>query len=83
MIIERNAPLPPRARTGTPGSDMFNQLEVGDCLWVDVPPEYHAKPSVWIGTNRIRHAAYNHGKRTGRKYSVRIVDGRIGCWRVA
>lgn len=88
MIIERNAAPPPSrsriaTRTATPGALEFGQLGVGDCLWIDVPPEHHAKPSVWVGCNRFRNAAYQYSKRTGRRMTVRIVDGRIGCWRVA
>jgi len=88
VIIERNAPPPPRrsrlaTRTNTPGALEFDQLGVGDCLWIDVPKQYHSKPSTWVGTNRFRNAAYQYGKRTGRQMTVRIVEGRIGCWRLS
>jgi hypothetical protein len=83
MIIERNVPMPSRSPTGTPGTYEFDQLDVGDCLWINVPTKYHRKPSIWIGCNRFRNAAYQYGKRTCRRFSTRIVGTRIGCWRVS
>jgi hypothetical protein len=37
---------------------------------------------VWAGTNRLRNAAYQYGKRTGKKFTVRAMPNEIRVWRV-
>jgi hypothetical protein len=82
MKIDKDVPIPPRRRLTAAGSEEFNALEVGDSFAIPVPKEYCAKPTVWAGTNRLRNAAYNYTKRTGRKLTVRCLPNEIRIWRV-
>lgn len=83
MIIEKGIPIPPRSRFTPASREDFAALEVGDSFAVPVPEKYRPKPTVWIGTNRLRNAAYMFGKRHGRKFTVRCMEeGVIRVWRV-
>jgi hypothetical protein len=83
MIIEKGIPIPPRRRVTPAGNADFDKLEVGDSFAVPVPEEYRHKPTIWAGTNRLRTAAHQYGKRHGRTFTVRCVDGAIRIWRVS
>lgn len=80
--VDKGVPIPPRSRLTPAGMDDFALLEVGDSFAVPVPEEYRHKPTIWIGTNRLRNAVYHYGKRHERKFTVRCVDdGVIRVWR--
>lgn len=82
MKIDKDIPIPPRARKAPAGSVDFAKLEVGDSFAVPVPEEYVAKPTIWVGTNRLRNAVYMYGKRTEKKFTVRCLPNEIRVWRV-
>jgi hypothetical protein len=50
---------------------------------VPVPPEFKHKPTIWAGAARLRNAAWNHGKRTGKRFTVRCMSNEIRVWRLA
>lgn len=84
MIVEKGIPIPPRSRLAPASDQDFASLEVGDSFAVPVPEEYQHKPTIWAGTNRLRTAAHQYGKRHGRKFTVRCMDGGvIRVWRVS
>jgi hypothetical protein len=83
LKIEKNILIPPRRRVTPAGVEDFDKLEVGDSFAVPVPKEFRHKPTIWAGAARLRNAAYNYQKRTGRKLTVRcMADGVIRVWRV-
>lgn len=81
MRIEQGVPLPPRRNQTAVGIEHFDAMDVGDSIGVPLPKEYRNKPTVWGGTNRLRNAAYQYGKRTGKKFTVRSAPGEIRIWR--
>jgi hypothetical protein len=83
LKIDKGVPIPPRAKKTTIGREDFARLDVGDSFAVPVPKAYQRKPTVWAGTQRLRNAAYQYGRSTGRKFTVRCLNGEIRIWRVA
>jgi hypothetical protein len=83
MKIDKDVPVPARRRLTAVGIEHFEAMDVGDSIGVPLPREYRAKPTVWAGTNRLRNAAYNYGKRTGKKFTVRAMPNEIRVWRTA
>ena len=83
MRIERGIPIPSRRRVTPVGTEHFEAMQVGDSIGVPLPKEYRAKPTVWAGTTRLRNAAYQYGKRTGKKFTVRAMPNEIRLWRVS
>jgi hypothetical protein len=81
--IDKGVPIPPTRRLTLAGREHFDALEVGDSFAVPVPKEYKQKPTIWAGTARLRNAAWQYGKRTGKKFTVRCVPGEIRVWRVS
>jgi len=81
--IESGIPIPARRRLSAAGIEHFEAMEVGDSFGVPTPKEYRAKPTVWAGTNRLRNAAHQYGKRTGKKFTVRAMPNEIRVWRVS
>lgn len=49
----------------------FSEMEVGDSFLV--PDE---------SSQSARSCAVQFSKRTGRKFSIRTIDGEIRCWRI-
>lgn len=82
MRIESGIPIPSRRRVTAVGTEHFEAMQVGDSIGVPLPKEYRAKPTVWAGTTRLRNAAYQYGKRTGKKFTVRAMPNEIRLWRV-
>lgn len=82
MRIESGIPIPSRRRVTAVGTEHFEAMQVGDSIGVPIPKEYRAKPTVWAGTARLRNAAYQYGKRTGKKFTVRAMPNEIRVWRV-
>lgn len=82
MKVDKDIPIPPRNRLAPAGAGEFDALGVGDSFAVPVPEEYAAKPTVWVGTNRLRNAVYQHAKRTGKKFTVRCLPNEVRVWRV-
>lgn len=82
MKIESGIPIPARRRLTAVGTEHFEAMDVGDSIGVPLPKEYRNKPTVWAGTNRLRNAAYNYGKRVGKKFTVRAMPNEIRVWRV-
>jgi hypothetical protein len=80
--IDKGVPIPPRRRLTLAGQDEFAAMEVGDSFAVPVPEEYQAKPTIWAGTARLRNAAWSHGKRTGKRFTVRCMPNEIRVWRI-
>ena len=74
--IEIGVPIP-EARNKYP----FAAMQVGDSFSVPVPPG--ADASAFIAP--IRTLCYQHGKRRGLKFAVRLCDARTTArvWRVA
>lgn len=83
MRIESGIPIPSRRRVTAVGTEHFEAMQVGDSIGVPLPKEYRAKPTVWAGTTRLRNAAYQYGKRTGKKFTVRAMPNEIRLWRVS
>lgn len=83
MRIESGIPIPSRRRVTAVGTEHFEAMQVGDSIGVPIPKEYRAKPTVWAGTTRLRNAAYQYGKRTGKKFTVRAMPNEIRLWRVS
>ena len=83
MRIEKDIPIPSRRRVTAVGAEHFEAMQVGDSIGVPIPKEYRAKPTVWAGTARLRNAAYQYGKRTGKKFTVRAMPNEIRLWRVS
>jgi len=83
MRIESGIPIPSRRRVTAVGTEHFEAMQVGDSIGVPIPKEYRAKPTVWAGTARLRNAAYQYGKRTGKKFTVRAMPNEIRLWRVS
>jgi hypothetical protein len=83
MKIDKDIPVPARRRITAVGIEHLDAMEVGDSIGVPLPKEYRAKPTVWAGTNRLRNAAYQYGKRTGKKFTVRAMPNEIRVWRTA
>ena len=81
--IDKGIPIPPRNRLTPASTADFEALEVGDSFAVPVPKEYAHKPTIWAGTNRLRNAAWQYAKRTGKKFTVRCLPGEIRVWRVS
>lgn len=81
--IDKDIPVPPRRRVTAVGIEHFDVMDVGDSIGVPLPKEYRNKPTVWAGTNRLRTAAYQYSKRTGKKFTVRSTPGEIRIWRTA
>lgn len=82
MKIESGIPVPARRRLTAAGVEHFAAMDVGDSFGVPVPKEYRNKPTIWAGTNRLRNAAYQYAKRTGKKFTVRAMPNEIRVWRV-
>lgn len=82
MKIDKGIPVPVRRRITAVGIEHLDAMEVGDSIGVPLPVEYRAKPTVWAGTNRLRNAAYQYGKRAGKKFTVRAMPNEIRVWRV-
>ena len=68
MKIEKGIPLPAHGNTKYPFADMV----VGDSFLMSI--ETHQK---------LRVAANAYGKRHAMKFSVRVVESGVRCWRVA
>lgn len=83
MRIESGVPIPSRRRLTAVGTEHFEAMQVGDSIGVPLPKEYRAKPTVWAGTTRLRNAAYQYGKRTGKKFTVRAMPNEIRLWRIS
>lgn len=81
--IDKGIPIPPRRRLTPAGQDDFAALDVGDSFAVPVPKEFKHKPTIWAGAARLRNAAWNHGKRTGKRFTVRCMSNEIRVWRIA
>ena len=82
LKIEKNIPIPSRRRVTAIGIEHFEAMDVGDSIAVPLPKECRNKPTVWAGTNRLRNAAYQYGRRTGKKFTVRAMPNEIRVWRV-
>jgi hypothetical protein len=82
MKIDKDIPIPPRNKLAPAGAAEFDALDVGDSFAVQVPKEYVRKPTIWVGTNRLRNAVYQHAKRSGKKFTVRCMGEEIRVWRV-
>ena len=80
--IDKDIPVPGRRRVTAVGIEHFEAMDVGDSIGVPLPKEYRTKPTIWAGTNRLRNAAYQYGKRTGKKFTVRAMPNEIRVWRV-
>lgn len=80
--IDKGVPVPARKRATAVGLEHFEAMDVGDSIGVPLPKEYRNKPTVWAGTNRLRNAAYQYGKRAGKKFTVRAMPNEIRVWRV-
>ena len=80
--IDKGVPVPARKRATAVGLEHFAAMDVGDSIGVPLPKEYRNKPTVWAGTNRLRNAAYQYGKRAGKKFTVRAMPNEIRVWRV-
>ena len=83
LKIDKDVPVPARRRLTAVGLEHFAAMDVGDSIGVPLPKEYRNKPTIWAGTNRLRNAAYNYGKRAGKKFTVRAMPNEIRVWRVA
>lgn len=81
--IDKDIPIPARRRVTEAGIEHFEAMDVGDSIGVPLPKEYRNKPTIWAGTNRLRNAAYQYGKRTGKKFTVRAMPNEIRVWRVS
>ena len=82
LKIDKNVPVPARRRLTAVGLEHFAAMDVGDSIGVPLPKEYRNKPTIWAGTNRLRNAAYQYGKRAGKKFTVRAMPNEIRVWRV-
>jgi hypothetical protein len=80
--IDKGIPIPSRRRVTVVGIEHFDAMDVGDSIAVSLPKEYRTKPTVWAGTNRLRNAAYQYGRRTDKKFTVRAMPTEIRLWRV-
>lgn len=83
MKIDKGVPIPDRRRRTAVGTEHFEAMEVGDSIGVPLPKEYRNKPTIWAGAGRLRNAAYQYGKRTGKKFTVRAMPNEIRLWRVS
>lgn len=81
--IDKGVPIPARRRVTAVGLEHLEAMDVGDSIGVPLPKEYRNKPTIWAGTNRLRNAAYQYGKRAGKKFTVRAMPNEIRVWRVA
>lgn len=66
--IEKNVPVPAAKKAR---KYPFDQLEIGDSLFFH-GEKYHSRP---------RDAARIYGRRTGKKFMARCVEGGIRIWR--
>lgn len=67
--IDKGIPLPPRGgRQRYP----WQEMEVGDSFFVE-----------GASVRSLSAAAAQVGRRSGRKFSLRTVEGGVRCWRVA
>lgn len=83
MKIDKGVPIPSRRRVTAIGTEHFEAMDVGDSIAVPLPKEYRNKPTIWAGTNRLRNAAYQYGKRTDKRFTVRSMPNEIRVWRVS
>lgn len=74
MQIESEQVAPPRGHHLV--RYPFRQLEVGQSFFIEGIAGDHA------AILRVRGAANVQGRRTGKKYSVRKMDGGVRVWRV-
>jgi len=70
--IEKGIAIP--ERKGGTVKYPFEQMEVGDSFFV---PE-----SAEVRRSNFSNSASSYGKRTGKKFTVRKVEGGWRCWRV-
>lgn len=70
--IDKGMPLPPLAR-GVKAKYPFAQVKVGDSFLFDKGVSYQS----------ARTYAYTKGRQLKRKFSTRLIDGRVRVWRVA
>lgn len=71
MIVTNKIPLPDRVRTSAASTYPFSDMQPGDSFPV-------SKDEL----NNVRVSACTFGKRHGKKFSVRQIDGNHRCWRV-
>jgi hypothetical protein len=69
--IEQGIEIPPR-RSGALKYP-FDQMNVGDSFFI--PEDSSVKPA------NVSNSAQAYGKQTGRKFTVRRVEGGYRCWR--
>lgn len=67
--IERNIPVP--SRTGRPSKYPFKDMKIGDSF---------AAPSSL--TSSVKTCAFRFAKNKGGKFSFRVHDGKVRCWRI-
>ena len=77
ITIEKNVPIPPRGgRKARPPKYPFADMVVGDSFFVEADQEQAPKKSASIGLSWRKHANIE-----GAKFTTRIVDGGVRCWR--
>lgn len=73
--IEKGVPMPPRRSNNI---YPWQSMEIGDSLMI--PGEGAASQK---NAKLVAMAAYSYGKRTGKKFSFRPVEGGHSIWRVS
>jgi hypothetical protein len=73
IVVESNIPAP-TGRSGYP----FAAMDVGDSFMIKTEDAVASKKSA----TAIGASARNFGKKHPSKFTVRLVDGGVRCWRV-
>lgn len=82
-FIHKNAgPPPPRRKGGRKRIYHFDQLAVGDALFIPLAGRKIGRADA--AHNSLRTAATVYAKRYAptARFEVRVIGDRVGCWRV-
>ena len=73
IAVESNIPAP-SGRSGYP----FSAMEVGDSFKINAAAGEDSKKAA----TSVGASARNYGKKHPSKFTVRLIDGGVRCWRV-
>ena len=80
LIVEKNVPIPKRKGTsaGKPPIYPFRDMNVNDCFFAPI----RENETVAHAQQRVMSAAFLHGRKYSKKFSVRQVENGVRCWRI-